>query len=263
MKRLLISPEKTFISEIYTKRVISVTTNTGGEEVARIMNKYDLIVLPVVDEKNKLLGRITIDDGVDFIKEEAEKDYQMASGISENIEPIDNVFTLTKARIPWLIIGMIGGLIGAQVIGLFDIKTNYQLAFFIPLITAMAGNVGVQSSAIIVQAIASKNLGVDSWSKRFIKEFSVAIINGLICCVLVFSICYIFDASTNNIPLIPIIVSTSLLTVMIFAALFGTFIPLILNKYKIDPAVATGPFITTINDVIGLFIYFSIAELFL
>ena len=264
LKKLLITPEKTFISEIYIKNLISVTANTSGEEVAKIMNKYDLIALPVVNENNKLMGRITIDDVVDFIKEEAEKDYQMASGISDHIEPIDNIFTLTKARIPWLIIGMVGGLIGAQIIGIFDIEKNYQLAFFIPLITAMAGNVGVQSSAIIVQAIASKNLGVDSWSKRFIKEFSVAVINGIICCSLVFGICYVIDTSTGvNNPLMPTIVSISLLTVMIFAALFGTFTPLILNKYKIDPALATGPFITTMNDVIGLFIYFSIAELFL
>ncbi len=263
LKKLLITHEKTFIRQIYTKQVISVTTNTSGEEVAKIMNKYDLIVLPVVNKENKLMGRITIDDVVDFIKEEAEKDYQMASGISENIEPIDNIFTVTKARIPWLIIGMIGGLIGAQIIGLFDIEKHYKLAFFIPLITAMAGNVGVQSSAIVVQSIASKKLRVDSWTKRFMKEFSVAIINGLICCTLVFIICYFFDNTTNNLPIIPIIVSISLLTVMIFAALFGTFTPLILNKYKIDPALATGPFITTMNDVIGLFIYFSIAELFL
>tara|TARA_B100001142_G_scaffold329744_1_gene394167 strand:+ start:5123 stop:6472 length:1350 start_codon:yes stop_codon:yes gene_type:complete len=259
LKTLLLTPEKTFISDIYNKQVISVKTNTSGEEVARIMNKYDLIVLPVINEKNELIGRITIDDVVDFIKEEAEKDYQMASGISDNIEPVDNVFTLTKARIPWLLIGMIGGLLGAQIIGLFQIEENPILAFFIPLIAAMGGNVGVQSSAIIVQALAAKNLGLDNWAKRFVKEFSVALINGLICCIILFIICTLLYPE----PKLPITVCLSLLTVMIFAALFGTFIPLILNKYNIDPALATGPFITTMNDVIGLFIYFSIAELIL
>jgi len=256
LKRLLLTPEKTFISDLYNQHVISVEANASGEEVARIMNKYDLIVLPVVNKKIELIGRITIDDVVDFIKEEAEKDYQMASGISDSIEPLDNVFTLTKARIPWLLIGMIGGLLGAQIIGLFHIDENPILVFFIPLIAAMGGNVGVQSSAIIVQALATKNLGLDNWSKRFMKEFSVAFINGLICCVILFFVCSLLYPE----PGIPITVSISLLTVMVFAALFGTFIPLILNKYKIDPALATGPFITTMNDVVGLFVYFSIAE---
>ena len=259
LKKLLLTPEKTFISEIYNEQVISVNTDTSGEEVARIMNKYDLIVLPVVNKENKLVGRITIDDVVDFMKEEAEKDYQMASGITDNIEPVDNILTLTKARIPWLIIGMIGGLLGAQIIGLFHIENNPLLAFFIPLIAAMGGNVGVQSSAIIVQGLASNNLGVDNWSKRFMKEFGVASINGIICCVLVFFVCALLYPQPN----IALTVSVSLLTVMIFAALFGTFIPLILDKYKVDPALATGPFITTINDVVGLFIYFSIAKLIL
>jgi len=257
LKKLLLTPEKTFIEDIYNKRVTSVNTSTSGEEVSRIMNKYDLIVLPVVNNNNELVGRITIDDVVDFIKEEAEKDYQMASGISDNIEPLDNVLTLTKARIPWLIIGMFGGLLGAQIIGLFHIEENPILAFFIPLIAAMGGNVGVQSSAIIVQALAAKNLGIDHWTKRFMKEFSVALINGLICCVLLFFVCALLYAE----PKLPITVSLSLLTVMVFAALFGTFVPLILDKYKIDPALATGPFITTMNDVIGLFIYFSIAKM--
>ena len=259
LKKLLLTPEKTFISEIYNKQIISVDTSTSAEKVAWIMNKYDLIVLPVINIDNQLVGRITIDDVVDVMKEEAEKDYQMASGISDNIEPLDSIWSLTKARIPWLIIGMIGGLLGAQIIGLFKIEENPLLAFFIPLITAMGGNVGVQSSAIIVQGLAANNLGMDHWSKRLIKEFSVALVNGLICCVILFIMCMLLYPQ----PSIPITVSMSLLTVMIFAALFGTFIPLILNKNNIDPALATGPFITTMNDVIGLFIYFSIAKLML
>ncbi len=259
LKKLLLTPEKTFISQIYNDLVVSVTAGASGEEVARIMTKYDLIVLPVVNKNNELIGRITIDDVVDFIQEEAEKDYQMASGISDNIEPIDNVLTLTKARIPWLIIGMIGGLVGAQIIGFFDIAKNPLLALFIPLITAMAGNVGVQSSAIIVQGLATKNLGLDNWLSRFIKEFKVALINGLICCCMVFLVCFSIYQQT----LLPFTISISLLSVMIFAAIFGTFTPLILNQYKIDPALATGPFITTINDVVGLLIYFLITDIML
>ncbi|MBJ04496.1 MAG: magnesium transporter [Flavobacteriales bacterium] len=259
LKKLLISPEKTFIKSIYNQSIISVNTHTNAEEVIRIMNKYDLIVLPVVNTKNELLGRITIDDVIDIIKEEAEKDYHMASGIIDNIEPKDGVLILTKARIPWLFIGMIGGLLGAQIIGLFNLVENPILAFFIPLITAMGGNVGVQSSAIIVQGIASKKMGISSWTKRLIKEFNVALINGLICCTIVLIVCIVL----YNLPLLALTISLSLLSVMVFAALFGTFIPLILNKYKIDPALATGPFITTINDVIGLFIYFLIAKIIL
>lgn len=259
LKQLLLTNEKTFIREIFNTQVISVKTNTSGEDVARIMNKYDLVALPVINQKNQLVGRITIDDVVDFIKEEAEKDYQMASGISDNIEPLDNIFTLTKARIPWLIVGLFGGLLGAQIIGIFPIDENPILAFFIPLIAAMGGNVGVQSSAIIVQGLASKNLGIEHWSTRFMKELGVALINGIICCGLVFAICVM----TYPQPNIPLTVSISLFTVMIFAALFGTFVPLFLDRYNIDPALATGPFITTMNDVIGLFIYFSIADFIL
>ena len=264
LKRLLITEEKTLMRDVFNNQVISVNGKTTAEEVSRIMNKYDLIVLPVLNKKSELIGRITIDDVIDFIKEEAEKDYQMASGIIENIDAVDSVFTLTKARIPWLIIGMIGGLLGAVVIGLFPIiKANYELAFFIPLIAAMGGNVGVQSSAIMVQSLASNQLQIDNWYKRFLKEFSVSLINGLICCILVFIICYFFYESKDNMMELNLSVCISLLTVMVFAGLFGTFVPLILNKYKIDPALATGPFITTMNDVIGLFIYFKIAQLIL
>ncbi len=257
LKKLLISSEKTFIEKIYDKNIISVSTNQKDEEVAVIMNKYDLIVLPVVNEKGELVGRITIDDVVDVIKEEAEKDYQMASGISKNIESSDTILDLTKARIPWLLIGLIGGIIGAKIIHIFlEPKDSIQLAF-IPLIAAMAGNIGVQSAAIVVQDIASNNLMV-RWKKKFIKELSVSAINGLICGLIVFIFCY-FNYGINELNF-AVTLSSSLIIVMIYAALFGTFTPLILNKIKIDPALATGPFITTMNDVIGLLIYFLISE---
>ena len=257
LKKLLITSEKTFIEKIYDKNIISVSTNKKDEEVAVIMNKYDLIVLPVVNEKGELVGRITIDDVVDVIKEGAEKDYQMASGISKNVESSDTILELTKARIPWLLIGLIGGIVGAKIIHIFlEPKDSIQLAF-IPLIAAMAGNIGVQSAAIVVQDIASNNL-IARWKKKFIKELSVSAINGLICGVIVFIFCY-FNYGINELNF-AITLSLSLIIVMIYAALFGTFTPLILNKFKIDPALATGPFITTMNDVIGLLIYFLISE---
>ena len=259
LKKLLLTPEKTFIKNIYNEKVFSVKANSDDEEVANIMDKYDLIVLPVVDELNRLIGRITIDDVVDVMKEEAMEDYNKASGISEQVDASDNILTLTRARLPWLLIGLMGGIMGAEVIGIFDIKNNIELAFFTPLIAAMGGNVGVQSAAIIVQGLASNNLGMDSLAQRLIKELGVALLNGIICSGLIMIITSLIGYPNS----ISFTVSISLMAVIIFAALFGTFIPLVLDKYKIDPALATGPFITTVNDVLGLFIYFMIGKLFL
>ena len=259
LKKLLLSPEKTFIKNIYNEKVFSVKANSDDEEVANIMEKYDLIVLPVVDDLNRLIGRITIDDVVDVMKEEAMEDYNKASGISEQVDASDNIVTLTRARLPWLLIGLMGGIMGAEVIGIFDIENNIELAFFTPLIAAMGGNVGVQSAAIIVQGLASNNLGMDSLAQRLIKELGVALLNGIICSGLIMIITSLIGYPHS----ISFTVSISLMAVIIFAALFGTFIPLVLDKYKIDPALATGPFITTVNDVLGLFIYFMIGKLFL
>ena len=259
LKKLLLSPEKTFIKNIYNEKIFSVKANSDDEEVANIMEKYDLVVLPVVDDLNRLIGRITIDDVVDVMKEEAMEDYNKASGISEQVDASDNIITLTRARLPWLLIGLIGGIMGAEVIGIFDIENNIELAFFTPLIAAMGGNVGVQSAAIIVQGLASNNLGMDSLAQRLIKELGVALLNGIICSGLIMIITSLIGYPNS----ISFTVSISLMAVIIFAALFGTFIPLVLDKYKIDPALATGPFITTMNDVLGLFIYFMIGKLFL
>ena len=259
LKKLLLTDSKAVISEIMKEDIIKVDATLSQEEVAYTMNKYDLIVLPVVNDKGQLLGRITGDDVMDVMKEEAEKDYQMASGISEDVESSDSVWEITRARLPWLLIGMVGGLFGAKVIGIFDIEKNYEMAFFIPLIAAMGGNVGVQSAAIVVQSLAGGTVSQGNISQRLIKELGVALVNGIICSTIILCSSYLlgygFDLSLT--------VSIALLSVIIFAALFGTFIPLTLNKYKIDPALATGPFITTVNDVLGLFIYFLIGQLIL
>jgi magnesium transporter len=259
LKKLLFSNAKTKMSDIMKSDVIMVDAKKDQEEVANIMNKYDLVALPVVNEIGQLIGRITADDIMDIMKEEAEKDYQMASGISEDIELNDSITEITRARLPWLLIGLIGGLIGAKVIGIFDIKQNYQLAFFIPLIAAMGGNVGVQSAAIVVQGLAGKSASIVSISSRLLKELGVAIINGSICSLIILIATYTLGYNMA----ISITVSISLFAVIIFAALFGTFVPLTLEKYKIDPALATGPFITTVNDVLGLFIYFLIGQMVL
>ena len=259
LKKLLLTDAKTIISKIYKEDIIMVNANEDNEEVGNIMNKYDLIVLPVVNDLGQLIGRITVDDVMEVIKEEAEKDYQMASGISEDVESSDSVWTLTRARLPWLLIGMIGGLLGAKVIGIFDIEKNYQMAFFIPLIAAMGGNVGVQSAAIVVQGLAGGSIEFNGTFKRLIKELGVALVNGIICSSIIYIAAFLLGYGVW----LSATVSIALLAVIIFAALFGTFVPLTLDKYKIDPALATGPFITTVNDVLGLFIYFLIGQMIL
>ena len=259
LRKLLLAEKKTEIKKIINKNIISVQASEKNENVAVLMRKYNLVTMPVVDNFGKLIGRITIDDIMDFVKEEAEKDYQLASGISEDIESNDSIWTLTKARIPWLIIGMIGGIIGAQIIGLFDLKTNFELAFFIPLIAAMGGNVGVQSAAIVVQGIANKKIKVENIGVKIIKELGVGLFNGLICSIVILCCSLLLGYNLS----LCLTVSISLLAVIVFAAVFGAFIPLTLNRYNIDPALATGPFITTINDVFGLFIYFWIGQIIL
>jgi len=259
LKKLLLAKPSEQIKNLYFPDVISVKTNTPSEEVASIMRKYDLVVLPVVDSIGRLMGRITIDDVLDVMQDEADKDYQMASGISEDVEATDSAYILTRARLPWLLIGLLGGILVALVISKFepDLKINPQMAFFIPLIGAMAGNVGIQSSAIIVQSIANNTLGFESTATKLGKEFLVATFNGLVLSALVL----VFNILTADSLALTYTVSISLFVVVIFAALFGTLIPLILNRVKIDPAVATGPFITTMNDIMGLLIYFLMGRI--
>ena len=257
LRKLLLIEKATAIKDIIFTDIISVKATEDDEHVANIMNKYDLIALPVVDDLNRLIGRITIDDVMDVVKEEAEKDYQMASGISEDVESSDTAWELTRARLPWLLIGMIGGLLGAKVIGIFDLSgDNFELAFFIPLIAAMGGNVGVQSAAIVVQGLANDSLKMENIFQKLVKELGVGLLNGIICSIIILGSAFSLGYSLA----LSLTVSISLFAVIVFAAVFGTFIPLTLEKYKIDPALATGPFITTVNDVLGLFIYFMIGQ---
>lgn len=258
LEKLLIASPRDLIADLYTPDVISVKATQKGEEVAQIMNKYDLVVLPVVDEVGRLIGRITIDDVVDFIKEEAERDYQLMSGISQDIESSDKVWEITQGRLFWLIVALFGGIIGSRVIANYEdqISINPEMAFFMPLIAAMGGNVGVQSSALIVKGLANQSLS-ESIIPKLIKEISVGLLNGLVCSAILMSYSLLFAPSLA----LSMTVSTALMTVILFASIFGTFVPLALNKLKIDPALATGPFITTSNDIIGLFIYFMIGRL--
>lgn len=257
LKKLLTTSTRTPIKEVYNDKFHSVRSTTDNEEVARIMNKYDMFVVPVVDDMGRLLGRITLDDVVDVIVEEADRDYQLASGLSEDVEASDSLFELTRARLPWLLIGLLGGVIAASVIGQNESELSAvpQLAFFIPLIAAMGGNVGVQSSAIVVQALAHQSIN-EGVINRLTKELGVGLLNGFICALAIYGIGLLLGYTQA----LSLTVGLALLTVIIFASLFGTFVPMVLDKYKVDPALATGPFITTANDVLGLFIYFAIGK---
>ena len=258
LKKLLTAQRTAPISELYRPIEHTVLSTTPAEEVANMMQKYDLFVIPVVNAAGELLGRITLDDVVDFIREEAERDYQLASGLTDEVESDDSVYEVTRARIPWLLIGLFGGLIVALIIGKNeeDIQLVPALAFFMPLIAAMAGNVGVQSSAIVVQALASDRKE-NNMIQKLTKELAVGLFNGLILSLVMYGAGLLLGYD----QLITLTVSTSLLTVIVFASLFGTFIPLMLDRFKVDAALATGPFITTANDVIGLIIYFQIGRL--
>jgi len=253
LKKMLLSNNSTKVKTIIEDEIISVNTSATGEEVAQVMGKYDLVAIPVVDSLGRLVGRITIDDIVDFIREEAERDYQMASGLTDEVEARDKVFYITRVRLPWLLIGLLGGILGALVLGRFEsnLKLYPEMAFFIPLIAAMGGNVGIQSSAIIVQGLANNTLKNETTIGRLLKELMVAVLNGLILAAIIF----IYNFFVSDSFALTLTVSASLFAVILFAALFGTFIPLILDSFKVDPALATGPFITTMNDIIGLFIY--------
>ena len=260
LKDLLVANPKTKIRSIYKKNVDHVYDTDSAESVASTMQKYDLGAIPVVNKKKKLLGRITIDDIVDLIKEEAEEDYQLAAGILQDVDVDDTIFELTKARLPWLIVGLIGGIGAAFVMVGFDeiLIQNEILFYFTPLIAAMAGNVGVQSSAIIVQGLANDDIR-GSINNRLIKETLLSILNGVILAILLFLFIYFWKGDTN----IALALSVALVAVVIVAGIIGTFIPLFLNKRGIDPAIATGPFITTSNDIFGILIYFMVAKLIL
>jgi magnesium transporter len=261
LKDLLTTSTKTQISDIYIKKVDYVRVATKDVEVARIMQKYDLEAIPVVDELDRLVGRITIDDIIDIIKEEADKDYQLAAGISQDVEADDSILELTKARLPWLVLALFGGFISVKVLGIFEpmMESHRMLLFFTPLIAAMAGNVGVQSSAIVVQGLANNSITGSLWN-RLLKELSLSLLNGSILAgILILGSHFLLGYEF----IIGITVSIALLSVIVIASLIGTFIPIVLDKYGVDPALATGPFITTSNDIMGIIIYFTIAKLVL
>ena len=262
LKDLIMSPSKKKIKQIYIPKVDYVNVNDSGEDVVKLMTKYDLEAIPVVNDNRKLLGRITIDDIVDFIKDEAEEDYLLAAGVSNDVEADDSIFELSKARLPWLILGLLGGLGSVFILESFEeimaSESLRALFFYTPLIAAMAGNVGVQSSAIVVQGLAN-DLIKGSVFRRLFKEVSLTILNGIILSLFIIG----FGQIVNQPIEMSLTISASMICVIVVAALIGTAVPIILNKLDIDPAIATGPFITTGNDVIGILLFFYLAKIIL
>ncbi len=259
LKKLIQYPTQTLISNIYLREVISIRTDANREEVAQKMEKYDLVALPVVDAEGHLKGRITIDDVVDIIREEAEKDYQMASGIVGNVSGM-RIWKQTRARLPWLSIGFAGELLASRVLGSHEstFVVLPGIAFFMPLIVAMGGNVGIQSTSIVLLNLAGRSKDMEPLILKLLKEISVALVMAVFFSVLLF----LFNHYTGSSKVLTYTVSVALFVVIIFAATFGTLFPILLSKIRIDPAMATGPFITTTNDVLGLLIYMTIGQYF-
>ena len=261
LKKMITHPSVSKIKHVMVTDPIAVKADTPIEEVALDFEKYNLVAMPVIDSIGRLVGRITVDDIMDQVREQSERDYQLASGISADVETNDNLWTQTKARLPWLLIGMIGGLANSVILGNFEngFATNPAMALFIPLIGGTGGNVGIQSSAIIVQGLANGSLDIKHSAKQLLKELGVGLINASIISALVFIYnCFFLDDPTR---VTTVAVSVSLFSVVIFASIFGTFVPLTLEKLKIDPALATGPFISITNDIIGMVIYTTVSSL--
>ena len=261
VKKIILSSDHIRIRDIYTDNLVTIKATDTDEYAADLMQKYDLDALPVVNIRGELIGRITIDDVIDIITEKADLERQLMSGFIGEVEEDDTILQLTRARLPWLIIGMFGGLVGAQFIGLFeaDLALVPAMAFFIPLITATGGNVGIQSSSIVLQSLANKSNTIQQSSKyatRLLKVFLVALLNGIVIGLTVFAFSYFIEGNLK----LSMTVAISLVFVVVLASLMGTITPLVLHNFNINPAVASGPFITTANDLLGLAVYFSTAR---
>ena len=259
LQKMITHPSVSKIKHVMEDDPIVVKTDTPIEDVAHDFEKYNLVAMPVVDSIGRLVGRITVDDVMDAVREQSERDYQLASGISQDVESDDSIVTQTKARLPWLLIGIGGGIANAMILGIFEkgFATNPAMALFIPLIGGTGGSVGIQSSAIIVQGLANGSLDIKNSGKQLLKEFGVGIVNALIISLIVF-VYNVFSFGPKDVTTIA--VTLSLFSVVLFASLFGTFVPLTLEKLKIDPALATGPFITITSDIVGMVIYMLVSS---
>ena len=259
LKKLITHPSVSKIKNVMETDPVAVKTDMPLDEVAIDFEKYDLVAMPVVDSIGRLVGHITVDDVMDRVRESSERDYQLASGLSQDVESDDTIWQQTRARLPWLLIGILGGIGNSLILGNFEqgFATNPAMALFIPMIGGTGGNVGIQSSAIVVQGLANGSLDLKDTGKQLFKEVGVGVVNGLIISLIVF-LYNVFSLSPWNPTTLA--VSLSLMAVVLFASIFGTFVPLTLERFKIDPALATGPFISITNDIIGMLIYMLISS---
>ncbi len=260
LKKMITSPSVSKVKHVMEKAPVSVHEETSVEEVVQVIEKYDLVAVPVVDSIGRLVGQITVDDVMDQVREQAERDYQLASGLSQDVETDDSVVRQTTARLPWLLIGMLGGIGNSMILGNFDttFALHPEMALYIPLIGGTGGNVGTQSSALVVQGLANNSLNADNTWKQILKEGVVALINASIISMLVYAYNFVRFGPTATVSYS---VSISLFVVVMFASIFGTLVPMTLEKMKIDPAIATGPFISITNDIVGMMVYMLITVL--
>ena len=260
LKKMITSPSVSKVKHVMRKDPISVRVDTSVDDVVQTIEKYDLVAVPVIDSIGRLVGQITVDDVMDEVREQSERDYQLASGLSQDVETDDNVMRQTSARLPWLIIGMLGGIGNSMILGNFDatFAAHPEMALYIPLIGGTGGNVGTQSSAIIVQGLANNSLDAKDTFKQITKESVVALINATIISLLVYIYNFVRFGATATVTYS---VSISLFAVVMFASIFGTLVPMTLEKLKVDPAIATGPFIAITNDIIGMMLYMGITVL--
>jgi len=261
LQKLILSDPKTLVKDIYDEDEVVAQTHMEDREVAEIMKRYDLESIPVVNVHGQLVGRITIDDVVDVITEQAEEDRQLMSGITEDVEEDDSVWRNTRARLPWLMIGICGGMMSARFMGFFEMEISKltAIAFFVPLIQATGGNVGIQSSSLVVQSLVNPGFVDEGLWKRLAKVFRVALLNGFFLAAIVFAVTWVVFRNER----LNLVVSMALFCVVLFASFIGTVTPLILNRFGFNPALASGPFITTTNDLLGIAIYFLTIHLLL
>jgi magnesium transporter len=261
IKDLVLEPRDRKIKDIMNPDVISVDVNTDQEEVTRIVKQYDLTHIPVVNGQHKLIGRITHDDIIDVIEEEANEDISLMGGVIDQEIAEESALKISQARLPWLLLGLFGGLLSALVINHFhgSLEKMLALSFFIPVIMAMGGNTGTQAATVVIRGLATGDISIVRTGKRLLTELRVALINGILCGILL----GLVVAYWLSDPHLGLGVGVSLISVILFSGSFGAFVPFVLKKLNIDPALAAGPFITTSNDILGLLIYLSIITQFL
>jgi len=256
LKKLILAKSNQLVKSIMLREVISVPTNLDQEQVARIFRKYDLVSMPVVDAFGKLVGRITIDDVVDVMEEEASEDIQKMAGISDEAEIRQtSALKISFGRLPWLLVGFGGQLMAALVMKQFEISLReiFMATFFIPLMMAMGGNAGIQAATIVVRGMALGELNPGGTFKRLVREVHVSLINGSICGLLLFAVVTLVDS-----VLLGLVLALAMVGVILNASFIGSSVPLVLRRFGVDPAIAAGPLITTFNDIIGLSIYLGL-----